>query len=281
MATVYFFNGTQSGTANGSYADPYDLSSLATQEGSATSGDILIFKDGTYNLSSALSFGSAITSKSLTYRAESTRGVTFSSISTYDFGNTNLTAGQTYEGLIFNTSNTGNDLITWDQDSTLSDKFHTFNDCDFKAKKFAENNLQVTRPKVTFNRCQLEQTGAVASYWFEQRSGASVGDRAQFDFVNCTIHNRTGTGTPTNVFHRCTVDAKNTIIFDYSNSITSVTSTSATINLSGPCDIIRDDDTSMVTDSNNIAQDPQFVDSANGDLRLRPSSPCIGAGTAS
>ena len=99
------------------------------------------------------------------------------------------------------------------------------------------------------------------------------------DFVNCTIHNRTGTGTPLNVFRRCTVDAKNTIIFDYSNSITNVTTSDATINLSGPCNIIRDDDTSMVTDANNIAQDPQFIDQASGDLRLRPSSPCIDAGT--
>ena len=277
MATVYFFNGTQSGTADGSYADPYDLTQLATQEGSATSGDIFVFKDGTYSLSTALSFGSSITSKSLTYRAESTRGVTFSSTSTYDFGNTNLTAGQTYEGLIFNTSNTGNDLITWDQDSGTSTKLHTFNDCDFKAKKFAENNGLNTNALASFNVCIFEQTGAVTSYWFEQRNGASTTDLL---FVNCLIHNRTGTGTSTKVLRRCNVTLKNTIIYDFSNTITTSFITEGTETLSGPCDILRADGTTLSSDSNNIAQDPQFVDSANGDFRLRPSSPCIGAGTA-
>ena len=33
--------------------------------------------------------------------------------------------------------------------------------------------------------------------------------------------------------------------------------------------------------TNNVFADPLFVDLANGDLRLRPSSPCINAGTAS
>jgi len=33
--------------------------------------------------------------------------------------------------------------------------------------------------------------------------------------------------------------------------------------------------------TNNVLSDPQFVDAPNGDLRLRPASPCIGAGTAS
>jgi len=33
--------------------------------------------------------------------------------------------------------------------------------------------------------------------------------------------------------------------------------------------------------TNNVFADPQFVDAANGDYRLRPSSPCINAGTAS
>ena len=210
MATVYFFNGTQSGTADGSSSDPFDLNQLATQEGSATSGDIFIFKDGTYSLSSALSFGSATTNKSLTYRAESTREVTFQSSSSFSFGNSSLTASQTYEGLVFISTSTGNDIVKWNQDNTITDKLHTFNECDFKAKIFGEFNGQTTRPKVTFNSCQFEQSGAVASYWFEQRNG-NAGVGTDLLFVNCIIHNRTGTGTPSFVFRRFAVTTKNTI----------------------------------------------------------------------
>jgi hypothetical protein len=33
--------------------------------------------------------------------------------------------------------------------------------------------------------------------------------------------------------------------------------------------------------TDNVYADPQYVDTSTGDLRLRPSSPCINAGTAS
>ena len=71
----------------------------------------------------------------------------------------------------------------------------------------------------------------------------------------------------------------NTIIStDNSNAVASTAITPASFTNSCLYNL-HSGDTSGGTD--NIFADPQFVDAANGDLRLRPTSPCIGAGTAS
>ena len=68
---------------------------------------------------------------------------------------------------------------------------------------------------------------------------------------------------------------KNTIIYGASAGITKGTAFSETYNC------YYNIGESANAANNIIVDDPQFVDPANGDLRLRPTSPCIGAGTAS
>jgi hypothetical protein len=73
---------------------------------------------------------------------------------------------------------------------------------------------------------------------------------------------------------------KRQIIFDPNDTVTTWQSGGSTT-ITGPCDLVREDGTDLKSDAYNIASNPQFVDITTDDLRLRPSSPCINAGTAS
>jgi hypothetical protein len=282
MATVYFFNGTQSGTADGSYADPYDLSSLATQESASSSGDIFIFKDGTYSLSADQTFSGGA---GISYQAESDRGVIFDANSNhFVFGVANGT------GATVDFSLSGFDFIDF-----INGNSHAF---------FIQMDLTNT---VTFNRCRIEnqtssaaggvigkdttaehmnvvfnetvfviKTTGTASKVFRDRNGTTA-DIASLSLINSTVYYEGGSSAL--VMERTgTTVIKNTILYGGNANATLGTSG---VFLTESYNCYYNIGESADAANAIIVDDPQFVDSANGDYRLRPTSPCINAGTAS
>ena len=101
-------------------------------------------------------------------------------------------------------------------------------------------------------------------------------------FENCTIvENQTMTGSggaaalyyTTADFVNCIV-YDNTSVYDDDNIYVDAGTSSATINYS---DLIMP--TYNTTGSNNINEDPLFIDDINGDFHLQATSPCIDTGT--
>jgi hypothetical protein len=282
MATVYFFNGTQSGTADGSYSDPYDLSSLATQESASSSGDVFIFKDGTYSLIADQTFSGG---SGISYQAESDRGVIFDANSNhFVFGVANGT------GATVDFSLSGFDFIDF-----INGTAHAF---------FIQMDISNT---VTFNRCLIEnqesaaasgvigkdatgehlnavfnetvivvKTTGSSSRAFRDRNGTTSAV-ASLSLINSTVYYEGGSSAKVMERTGATV-IKNTILFGGNSSITLGTSG---VFLTESSNCYFNIGESADAANNIIVVDPQFVDSATGDYRLRPASPCINAGTAS
>jgi hypothetical protein len=273
MATVYIFNGTQSGTADGSYSDPYDLSNITTAESDAGSGGIVIFKDGAYT-GTSLTFADGSLNYPLTYKAENANDVTITMSTKFTFGNTSLASNLTYQDLKFvNSATSIGDRVVFRQLSTDTSIRHFADRCTYESFVFGTYFAPASdQERLRLTNCVYKHTGS--SHWMGHLSDATAQD---LELIGCTIYS---SGTGTSIFNRYNVTLKNTIIFDPNNTITTWQSNGSTT-ITGACDLVRADGTDLKADANNIAQDPQFVDAANGDVRLRPSSPCIGAGTAS
>jgi len=107
----------------------------------------------------------------------------------------------------------------------------------------------------------------------------------RFTFSNCTF-NITTTNIGTKIgFHGSTPTAsflKNTIMACDDDNAILTTSNGDFAQYATNCCFYQMGTANDSGGTNNLYDtDPQFVDSANSDYRLRPSSPCIGAGTAS
>jgi hypothetical protein len=282
MATVYFFNGTQSGTADGSYADPYDLSSLATQESSSSAGDIFIFKDGTYSLSADQTFSGGA---GISYQAESDRGVIFDADSNhFVFGVANGTGATVdfslsgFDFIDFINGASHAFLIQMDISNTV-----TFNRCLIENQQSTAQGGVIGKDatgehlNAVFNETVIVvKTTGSSSKAFRDRNGTTA-NLASLSLINSTVYYEGGSSST--VMERTgTTVIKNTILYGGNANATLGTS-SVFLTESSNCyyNIGESADVANAI----IVADPQFVDSATGDYRLRPSSPCIGAGTAS
>ena len=279
MATLYFFNGTQSGTADGSYADPYDFSSLATQESASSSGDVFIFKDGTYGITASLTLGA----DGVTYKAETTGSVTFDFSSTYALAlgdSSNTFPGFTLKGIVFNNISGVLSLKIIDGDLLIAE------DCQFKGMSSGyrciigdtgatDNGYAMN---ATFKRCIFKGTANASEVRLFRYRLSSVTQALTLE--SCTIV-LSSTAGGSGIFLNTTPGT-----FVIKNTIIVCTTSGATLGTTIPALTESYNCYYNISESADpanaiIVDDPQFVDTANNDYRLRPSSPCINAGTAS
>lgn len=278
MANYYFHPTADQGTGSGdsaTNAKAFTNAALATAEGAISSGDTIFFDtSATYAVGGSLDFCSAETSKVINYKTTDGLKAKFTCTSC-DFGNTSLVSALNYENIDLTTSSTVDAVVLYQLTSETT-RLQTFNGCLFDADYFFESGGTTGCPRANFTGCVFTQNSN--QYFFEHRNGTTI--PADCVFTNCTITNPGGvSGYRTVIFRKVDCTLKNCIIVDTTNSYTTM-GVSCTVTISPNNTLIQADGTSLSSDANNLAVDPVFVDSANGDYRLRPASPCINAGAA-
>ena len=270
MATVYIKPGT--GTGTGTLADPYFQSQLATAEVAAGTDGTVLFTDGEY---SNVTFDAG-----KKYEAVNPQGAIMGDDTAT--GVTSFTVG--------NTAN--NTALAW---SIKNFKFFNirfrFNKNQSGTSNVFSSNTVITTSTVTgtygnvgvfdgYNTGSGDVQFHNNSTLYRSVSGDAKVSRGinTYDIQNCTFAFLFADATTRAWDNGLPSLMKNCIFF--SNNVSAFPSglnlnTKATYSCFFQCN------TDNTASGTNINSDPLFVDDSNGDLRLRPSFPCINAGTAS
>ena len=267
MATVYIKPG--SGSGSGTQAAPYFYNELATAESAAGSGGTILFTDGSYATKNFASSG-------VTYESENLHGASFTGTGK-NFGGSSASVTVRKMKIVLDSSQTI-DLIGA---STLIDQCHV---------KVGPSSylFDVNTVGIKITNCLLENN--------VNAPGNFLGDHfnrlAEFSGNTYFVSNINGKSANTVDFDRsggALASAKN-CIFASDDTADNVIVASGqgtygnaalTAGVSTNCCFSGFGTGNLSGGTNNVFSDPLLVDSANGDLRLRPSSPCINAGTTS
>jgi hypothetical protein len=282
MATVYIKPG--SGSGSGTLADPYFFDQLGSAETAAGSGGKILFTDGTYTVSAVLQLGAS----NVTYEAVNTKEaiLDFQSSTTYglELGRSaDSYAGFALKGLVFD--NIGSTVNNGAVDVEIaSGQLLTVDQCDFldmsstyKAIVGSGASTPVGAMNATFTGCVFTGSTSSADVDFFRYRQPSASNNLTLNNCTCVFTNNS-----TNEFFVTTttgsVTVKNSILTEDGSGTTTL-GTATTFTESNNCYFGIGESADAA--NGIIVDDPQFVDSTTGDYRLRPSSPCINAGTAS
>ena len=279
MALKYIKPG--SGTGTGTDSDPYFYSQLATAV-TAASGETertLVFTNGDYEASGTF----FALSKNITYKAQNPKQARFVK--------TGVSSGD------------GAGYIK--PDDTDSSNLLKFEGMSFRNYYFL---ITASPSSITFENCHLDSSVPLVwpvGYGVIGSTGAAITVKNStlnpqiadtttkwlsaddVTLTECSILLDNSAMTTGSVSYIGTLTSgkwKNTIF--KSEDSARMDATQDIANLTNNCCFHQfgsnnDQGAGTSDGTDNIFADPQFVDSANGDYRLRPSSPCIGTGTAS
>ena len=258
MATVYIKPGTGSGS--GTLAAPYFYSELGTAETAAGSGGTILFTDGSYA-------GSTWDASGVTYESLNLHGAIITT-SGIQFGASGVSV--TVKKFKIASLNTTERVDIYA--STAIDQCHALFTNSFIF------NIKSAGGKIT--NCLIENNVTDTSYAL--RLGRDWDDLSEFTSNTYFVTGLNGAGvTNIDFFGGGPTVAKNCIFMSDDTANTVITSAENTAASSTNCCFFQFGSGNTSGGTNNVFSDPLFVDSANNDYRLRPSSPCINAGTAS
>ncbi len=274
----HYFAVTGSGSGTGADADnpqTYSLTNLNTAEAAASGGDTIYFLPGSYGTPPVFD----PTKDDITYQSTELHGAVFTNPSPID--TSVLSFGSA--------SRNGLSLIGFK--FVNCGRFQSRTTFTSTTAHIVKQNLFIQNTAITYgNTGMLEGYGSggsetvftdnvvVANFDGGGRLTKSVGgwtiERNSFDITTANVTSLTSDGsTPA-----LPSDMKNNI---WKSNDASVFTTQVALNANSTNSCFYQMGTHNAATGTNIEADPQFVDAPNGDLRLRPSSPCIGAGTAS
>jgi hypothetical protein len=280
MATVYLQPGT--GTGSGTLADPYYYSELVTAETAAGAGGTILFTDGQYLLGSintifdGLGNGDEITYRSL----------------------------NRHKAVLYSTA-TGNKLNINYSSNTADINFHDFKIDNLSLVVYnggggvvsgnylTASNLTIGTNTSLIRAVSSSGTSRVINNTFHLAWSTgtyitkTLGYLAEFSGNTIYISNLSGATsvqvpqTSNNDIRSCPIVKNNIFASDDPTGTKLDTLNSWSGSMNNCCFHQFDDSNNASGGTDNVFADPQFVDPANVDLRLRPSSPCINAGTSS
>lgn len=280
--TVYIQPG--SGTGTGTASDPYFYSQLSTAETAAGAGGTILFTNGDYSLTGTNIWdgvgtsGNNITYKSLNLQGaviKSSVGGTLRQLSVGATGNTSTINVQNFKFIDINFYfyNQGAGEISGNLITTST------------AVNIPTNGfLRVTgsgTTKFINNEVNFQYNGG---NYFENSTSKLAEFSGNTIYIS-SLNGKTGpvyyTYSTSLDLRSCPIVKNNIFATDDTTGAVLDTQNSFSGSFNNCCFFQFDDSNNGSGGTDNKFEDPQFVDQANGDFRLRPSSPCINAGTAS
>lgn len=275
----HYFAVTGSGSGTGADADnpqTYTAGNLNTAEAALSSGDTIFFLDGDYNDSPDFTNNNG---NSLIYKSLNNQGarfyVTKSAGDSLDEMIVDVTAGQTstIDGFRFE------NMRLWCKDpaTVRNCKFYTTTSLLSGARGIVRDQTGAS----VFHDCVFHYLSHEGNTMLTNGTAGNDFQRCSFGFDlsahTSSVATATGLDNAANL-KNCIISADASTFISSSIPEFSDTAVNCCINNMGA---VNDQGGGTGDGTNNVFADPQFVDSTNADLRLRPTSPCISAGTAS